>query len=189
MSSPEKSTPLIARTAQMETLRSARARLAKKQGSLLFVAAESGYGKSALLKEFSIESSSKNGAVTVTVECQSPVGNFQVGNLQPLHPFLKILEELAANDSKSAQKKLVFNIGMSVLTILPFVGDAIYAVKEIGKDVRDFKKEKATTTKVKSVVSEVFDLLKEYSLKSPLVLLMDGAMQNPWSYWNNSPSI
>mgnify|MGYP000900525234 CR=1 FL=1 len=173
MSSPEKSTPLIARTAQMETLRSARARLAKKQGSLLFVAAESGYGKSALLKEFSIESSSKNGAVTVTVECQSPVGNFQVGNLQPLHPFLKILEELAANDSKSAQKKLVFNIGMSVLTILPFVGDAIYAVKEIGKDVRDFKKEKATTTKVKSVVSEVFDLLKEYSLKSPLVLLMD----------------
>ncbi|MBI3259754.1 MAG: AAA family ATPase [Ignavibacteriae bacterium] len=183
MSSPEKSAPLIARTAQIETLRSARARLAKKQGTLIFIPAESGYGKTALLREFANESSTKTGTVTVTVECQSPVGNFQVGNLQPLHPFLKILEELAVNDSKSAQKKLVFNIGMSVLTILPFVGDAIYAAKEIGKDVRDFKKEKATASKAKSVVSEVFTLLKEYSLKSPLILLLDD-MQ-----WSDADSV
>lgn len=183
MASSEKPTSLIARTAQLEILRSARARLAKKQGTLLFLPAESGYGKTALLKAFVQENISKAGTTTVLVECQSPVGSFQVGNLQPLHPFVRVLEELTANDSKSAHKKLVFNIGMSVLTILPFVGDAIYAVKEIGKDVRDFKKEKATSSKIKNVVGEVFELLKDYSSKNPLVLLLDD-MQ-----WSDADSV
>ncbi|MBS1537150.1 MAG: AAA family ATPase [Bacteroidetes bacterium] len=183
MNLTQTSTPLIARAKQMETLRNARARLEKKKGTLVFIPSESGYGKTALLTAFKEESMLQTGMVTVMVECQSPVGNFQVGNLQPLHPFVKVLEELAAQDSKSAEKKLMFNIGMSVLTILPFIGDAIYAVKEIGKDVRDFKKEKASGTTIKSAVSEVLELLKDYLLKSPLVVLLDD-MQ-----WSDADSV
>jgi len=179
----DKSTPLIARAKQMEVLRNARARLDKKKGTLVFIPAESGYGKTALLTTFKEESVLQSGIVTVMVECQSPVGNFQVGNLQPLHPFVKVLEELAANESKSAEKKLMFNIGMSVLSILPFIGDAIYAVKEIGKDVRDFKKEKASGVTIKSAVSEVLEILKNYLLKSPLVVLLDD-MQ-----WSDADSV
>jgi predicted ATPase len=183
MNSSDKPITLIARSAQLEILRAARARLAKKQGTLVFVPAESGYGKTALLRSFAQEHASKTGCVTVLVECQSPVGNFQVGNLQPLHPFVRVLEELAAHDSKSAEKKLAFNIGMSLLATLPFVGEVVYAVKEIGKDVKDFKKQKATTTHHKSAVGEVFDLLKEYSLKTPLILLLDD-MQ-----WSDADSV
>ncbi|MBK9249253.1 MAG: AAA family ATPase [Ignavibacteria bacterium] len=163
---------LIGRTPQIETLRNARTRLTKKNGSIVFVPSESGYGKTALLQVFE-QDCTQSGIMSVLVECQSPVGNFQVGNLQPLHPFVRVLEELTKRESKSAQKKLAFNIGMSVLSVLPFIGDAIYAVKEIGKDVKEFKKDKDGDKKVSNAVGEVFELLKNYTVKSPLVLLLD----------------
>lgn len=174
---------LVARASQLEVLRSLRARLAKKQGSIVFVPAESGYGKTALSQAFEQECSALAGMTAVLVECQSPVGNFQVGNLQPLYPFVRVLEELSKRESKSAQKKLAFNIGMSVLSVLPFIGDAIYAVKEIGKDVKEFKKDKDGDKKVSNAVGEVYEVLKNYALKSPLVLLLDD-MQ-----WSDADSV
>ena len=174
---------LVARASQLEVLRSLRSRLAKKQGSIVFVPAESGYGKTALSQAFEQECSALTGMTAVLVECQSPVGNFQVGNLQPLYPFVRVLEELAKRETKSAQKKLAFNIGMSVLSVLPFIGDAIYAVKEIGKDVKEFKKDKDGDKKVSNAVGEVYELLKNYALKSPLVLLLDD-MQ-----WSDADSV
>lgn len=150
---------------------------------MVFVPAESGYGKTALLQAVEQECAAVSGMTPVLVECQSPVGNFQVGNLQPLYPFVRVLEELSKRESKSAQKKLAFNIGMSVLSVLPFIGDAIYAVKEIGKDVKEFKKDKDGDKKVSNAVGEVVEVLKNYTLKSPLVLLLDD-MQ-----WSDADSV
>lgn len=170
---------LIGRGKQFALLKECRERLReKKTGSFIVLAAESGYGKSAFLQQFEQESNTAtSGIAAAYAECQSPVGGFNVSALQPLYPFVRITEVLAEREKKSAEKRLVFNIGISLLSATPWVGDVFYAAKEIARDVRDYKREKKDTEQnlVQSggILAEMFDFLCQYAQKRPLVLLLD----------------
>jgi energy-coupling factor transporter ATP-binding protein EcfA2 len=164
--------PIVARTEQLGTLRAQLKLLKNGKGSVVCVAGESAFGKTTLLRAFAGEAAHDDELNMIYAECQTPVGTFNLGNLQPFLPFARALEELLNHENATAKKKLAVNIGMTVLSTIPLAGDLFYAFKEISKDVRDFKKDKSFKS-ANPAVREYFDAFKNYAESKPLVLLLD----------------
>lgn len=145
-------------------------------GSLIAIPGETGYGKSHLLQILYNKVLNRSEAVAaVHVECQQPVGNMNVGSLQPLLPFTRVIEKLLENKHVSPEKRFAMNMVMTTLASLPLAGDVFYAVKEMGKDYREFKKEKSSSKfqKVSSAAADYYDTLLSYTEKMPLVIFLD----------------
>ncbi|GAB1429255.1 hypothetical protein MASR2M18_00850 [Ignavibacteria bacterium] len=170
---------LVGRGKQLALLKECRDKLRdKKAGSMITISAESGYGVSSFLRFFEQENASAiSSPVIAYAECQAPVGGFHIGSLQSLYPFLRVAETLADREKKSAEKRLVLNIGVSLLSAMPWVGDVFFAAKEIARDVRDYKREKKDADQMAGpqggVISEMFDFIIQYAQNRPLVLLLD----------------
>lgn len=170
---------LVGRGKQLAMLKECRDKLRdKKTGSMIVISAESGYGVSSFLRFFEQENtSSMSSPVVAYAECQAPVGGFHIGSLQPLYPFIRMTESLADREKKSAEKRLVLNIGVSLLSAMPWVGDVFFAAKEIARDVRDYKREKKDADQIAGpqggVLSEMFDFITQYSQNRPFILLLD----------------
>lgn len=98
---------LIARKPQLDVLHKCRERLRKGQGgSVVWVPAEAGYGKTALLTYFEEEIvSGYSGMTAVYAQTQAPIGTTRIGSLQPLFPFTRIVEFLAKKEAVSPEKK------------------------------------------------------------------------------------
>ena len=171
---------IIHRAKTLDILHSSAERLKKKQGSVVFLSGETGFGKTTLLREFEDASQKQDKALVSMASCQAPVGTMQVGMLQPLGPFLRLIEELKSSQSvMTPKKKLAINIGMTLLTSVPYFGDLVDAVKEINRDVQLYKDEKQHTEgkkeeqDKKDLYLEFFKTLSEWSSKSPLILIFD----------------
>ena len=171
---------IIQRAKTLDILHSSAERLKKKQGSVIFLSGETGFGKTTLLRVFEDSSQKQDKALVSMAACQAPVGTMQVGMLQPLGPFLRLIEELKSSESvMTPKKKLAINIGMTLLTSVPYFGDLVDAVKEINRDVQLYKNEKEKTEgkkdeqEKKDLYLEFFQTLSEWSSKSPLILILD----------------
>jgi energy-coupling factor transporter ATP-binding protein EcfA2 len=171
---------IIQRTKMLDVLHSSAERLKKKQGSIVFLSGETGFGKTTVLRVFEQASQKQDKALVSMASCQAPVGTMQVGNLQPLGPFLRLIEELKSTESvMTPKKKLAINIGMTLLTSVPYFGDLVDAVKEINRDVQLYKNEKEKVEgkkddqEKKDLYLEFFKTLSEWSSKTPLILIMD----------------
>lgn len=171
---------IIQRAKTLDNLHSSADRLKKKQGSVIFLSGETGFGKTTLLRVFEQASQKQDKALVSMAACQAPVGTMQVGMLQPLGPFLRLIEELKSSESvMTPKKKLAINIGMTLLTSVPYFGDLVDAVKEINRDVQLYKNEKEKTEgkkeeqEKKDLYLEFFKTLTEWSGKSPLILILD----------------
>lgn len=166
---------LIARKPQLDVLHKCRERLRKGQGgSVVWVPAEAGYGKTALLTYFEEEIvSGYSGMTAVYAQTQAPIGTTRIGSLQPLFPFTRIVEFLAKKEAVSPEKKLAFNIGMSVLGLIPIIGDFPFLVKELRRDYQEFKHEKKSGKSYSTAATELYEVLKNYAEKTPLILLFD----------------
>lgn len=171
---------IIQRAKTLDILHSSAERLKKKQGSVVFLSGETGFGKTTLLRVFEDSSQKQDKALVSMASCQAPVGTMQVGMLQPLGPFLRLIEELKSSESvMTPKKKLAINIGMTLLTSVPYFGDLVDAVKEINRDVQLYKNEKEKTEgkkdeeAKKDLYLEFFKTLSEWSSKSPLILILD----------------
>ena len=171
---------IIQRAKTLDILHSSAEKLKKKQGSVIFLSGETGFGKTTLLRVFEDSSQKQDKALVSMAACQAPVGTMQVGMLQPLGPFLRLIEELKSSESvMTPKKKLAINIGMTLLTSVPYFGDLVDAVKEINRDVQLYKNEKEKTEgkkdeqEKKDLYLEFFKTLSEWSSKSPLILILD----------------
>ena len=143
----------------------------KGKGSMLFVRAEPGMGKTHLSEAIEKEVGKEQ---TIRVECAPPIGKFNLAGIQPLQPFGKAIEQLYMNGEKTAKRRLAMNIGMSLLASLPIAGDIFYAVKAISQDVSEYQKETAATTqKKKAAVMQCVETLEKVSKEAPFVLLVD----------------
>ncbi len=150
----------------------------KGKGSVICVSGEGGFGKTNLLNLFlKISTTKESGVLPVYVLCDSPVGSFRVSNLQPMLPFSRAIEKILAvgKDEKTPEKRFARNIGMTVLATLPLAGEVFYAVKELSKDWRQYKKEKSSYSikNINSVTTEYYDSLLSLSERVPIVLLLD----------------
>ncbi len=151
------------------------ASLKKGRGAIICISGETGFGKTHLLNTYSIECQARGEQLqSAMVETSAPIGNFNVGTIQPLQPFTRAIEYLMA-DEASAKKNLARNLVMTGLSVIPVAGDLFWAIKEAGKDWREFKKEKSSesTKKVSSATADIYDTLMAISDKVPLILLMD----------------
>lgn len=169
-------------------LKKGMSKLHSGEGSVFLLDGEAGFGKTNLLAAIDEDcKESVSDIVSVYVETQTPVGSFNVANLQPLLPFTRVVENLLKNRHLSPKKKLAINLGMSVLSMVPFAGDVVRAVKEIGRDWREFKKDESNDEsqkkKASSAVTDFHDTLISYASKKPLMILLDD-MQ-----WSDSQSI
>jgi len=171
---------IIQRAKTLDILHSSAEKLKKKQGSVIFLSGETGFGKTTLLRVFEDSSQKQDKALVSMAACQAPVGTMQVGMLQPLGPFLRLIEELKSSETvMTPKKKLAINIGMTLLTSVPYFGDLVDAVKEINRDVQLYKNEKEKTEgkkdeqEKKDLYLEFFQTLSEWSSKSPLILILD----------------
>jgi len=149
--------------------------LSKGKGSVVAVFGETGMGKTYFLTEINNSINRKSNFTNIMVDCQSPIGSFKVGKLQPMLPFARAIEALMINQQGTAEKKFAVNVGMTVLASIPLAGDLFYAVKELGRDWRQFKKDKglSDTWKVSQITQDYFDALLSFANKKPLVLIMD----------------
>ncbi|MFM8840749.1 MAG: ATP-binding protein [bacterium] len=177
----EQHTITIHRAKTLDLLHASVDRLKKKQGSVVFVSGETGFGKTTVLRVFEQEMQKQDKALVSMAACQAPVGTMQVGMLQPLGPFLRLIEELKSSETvMTPKKKLAINIGMTLLTSVPYFGDLVDAVKEINRDVQLYKNEKEKAegknedkSEKKDLYLEFYKTLEQWASKNPLILILD----------------
>ncbi len=151
---------------------------AKGRGSIIAVEGESGFGKSYLLEGMHVVSSEKSsGMRSIFVEAQRPIGDYKIGSIQPLLPFSRAVEKLITGEKEGdPHKQLIKNIGLTALAVLPGIGEVAYAVKEIGRDWRQYKKEQSSSSKKKKISSaaaDFYDSICSFADKKPVALHID----------------
>ncbi len=141
-----------------------------KQGDLLFISGDKGFGKSRNLYELEKISNDKR-ILSVTVKLSPPTNNILLSNLQPYYLFNQILNELNSNKKVPQNQRLAFNVGLTVLSSLPLAGDLFYLVKELRRDLKEHFREKKFD---KNENFESFwDVFATYSQKNLLVIYID----------------
>lgn len=145
------------------------------KGSVIAIEGESGSGKSFLMTELMKIARKDEAVISLMLENESPIGNFNVGNLQQLKPFSSAMDSLLEGNYKSAKDRFKKRLGISILASLPITGEIFYAVKEISKDWKDYKKESSQekTDDKLSAIDEFYNAFCSFAYKSPLVLMID----------------
>lgn len=152
------------------------------KGDVVFLAGEPGMGKSALLSW--MEGLRDSATIVLRVDCRPPIGTFNVSAIAPLQPFGLAIEQLYLQTEEKARKRLMLNVGMSVLSAIPVVGDFIYAFKAVSQDLNEYKKETAALQqKKKAAVQDCVDTLREIAQRTPFILLVDDG------HWSDSQSV
>ncbi len=147
----------------------------KNHGSIIGISGESGVGKSFFLNHLIDKLQPENELNPVLVECQAPIGNFNVANIKPLDPFSRAIHHIMNKSNLTAQQKFGRNVALTLFSSLPLIGDAFYAAKELGRDWRQYKKDKTSENpdKAQNVTVDYFDSLQALADKQKLVILFD----------------
>jgi predicted ATPase len=171
---------LIARDQQMKILTSLRSEALLRRGKIACLTGETGYGKTYLIESFiELSAEGSSGVEVVHIECSSPVGAINLGAIQPLQPFVRLMEILLERNALSSKKKLAVNIGLTMLGMIPIVGGVFDATKEIMRDLREYNRDQKGNVKQKNeaeankVLDEFVTAITEYCQQRPLVVCFD----------------
>lgn len=149
-------------------------------GAVVLLSADAGLGKTRMLDWIQEQC----GPSTIRVDCRPPIGSFNVASIQPLQPFGYAIEQLYTQGEEAAKRRLAVNVGMSLLSALPVVGDMIYAVKAIRQDVTEYKRDTAATQAKKlAAVDACVATLVDAAQRQPMALLIDDG------HWADSQSV
>ncbi len=135
-----------------------------KRGSIFLIEGRSGFGKSTFIN-FAAEYSADtlNTCKIASVDCTSPIGDFSLSNLQPLKPIAEALALFSQKNSKmTAKTKFALDIGMSLLSALPLLGEVPYLIKTVTRDYKEYSQNKSTEAPKKEVNSQQ-KVMEEYA--------------------------
>ncbi len=150
-----------------------------RKGALVCIHGESGAGKTSLVEKFAANCKARVESLFVAeTVCQSPVGSLQVGEIQALFPFRRVFEQLSDAAQGGAKKKLYMNMGMTVLAVLPLIGDVFYGIKEFRRDIREYKKEKGDGKDGESdaqteLIREFVEALRKVTADNDILILLE----------------
>jgi hypothetical protein len=180
---------LIGRNDILELVNEKLENLKNKRGGFVLISGDTGFGKSYALDflKDKIQESAKQptDAGTVYVTCRPPVGDFNISTLQPLHPISLLIKELMEDRTSTPEKKLLVNVGMTLLACIPLGGEIPYAIKEIQRDWKKYREDKykdVSETRSKAH-DEYHKFILDYVSKKKIVFLMDDI------HWADSESI
>lgn len=142
---------------------------------------ESGQGKTWFARNYQQE---KRQHVLVSyAQCSSPLGSQSTTVLKPYQPLKDLFEDLLANQANYRRKlNLIKNISLTVLAIIPIVGELAYGVKEIRRDLHEFKSGNREID-FTNFVREYLKDLKAIAEESPVLLVVDDIQ------WADVPTI
>jgi len=161
----------IERVDVSEALAPVLAKSAQSHMQLVWLIGETGQGKTHFLKHFL--DVHREELLTSYAACVSPIGNQSTAELRPHQPLKDIIEDLlASKDNLRRHKNLVKNISLTVLACVPFVGDIAYGIKEIRRDLKEFKSGKRDV-ELDKFEEEYLQTLVQLSVEAPLLLVID----------------
>lgn len=150
------------------------------KGSFIIISGESGYGKTSLVQEILQEIPSE--ILVAHVACSEPVGGVDVSAVQPFMPLRKALSQFTERVGESARKRLLVNIGMTVAGMIPVFGDFIYGIKEIRRDLKEYKQESQTVRAgnfndddTPNALAEIVVAFERISEQQPIAIFLDNA--------------
>jgi hypothetical protein len=138
---------------------------------IVAIEGESGYGKSHVLEQCR-QILTRHASVAL-VQCPAPLGSQLRPIYQPLYPFVKAIEQLLTNPQEKAKRRLVVNIGLSVLGMIPLVGSIFDVTKEVLRDMREYRRDTAQqhVTETRQMADSLLGIAEEI----PIVVLFDDA--------------
>jgi hypothetical protein len=138
---------------------------------LLWLFGETGQGKTHFLTHYNEEISDKYLASYAL--CASPLGNQSVAVMKPYQPLKDALEDLLTKQTNVRRNiNLVRNISLTVLACIPFVGEVAYAIKEIRRDVQEYKRGEREVD-FTNFVEEYFHSLATIAETTPVLVEID----------------
>ncbi|MEI6089237.1 MAG: AAA family ATPase [bacterium] len=180
---------LIGRNDVLELVNEKLDNLKNKRGGFVLISGDTGSGKSYtldFLKEKIQESAKQPGdGGCVYVTCRPPIGDFNVSTLQPLHPISLLIKELMEDRTSTPEKKLLVNVGMTLLACIPLGGEIPYAIKEIQRDWKKYREDKyKDVSEARSKAhDEYHKFILDYISKKKIVFIMDDI------HWADAESI
>lgn len=159
----------------------ALARCVSEGLQVLWLQGESGQGKTYFIRHYLHQ---KRESVLVSyAQCSSPLGNQSTTMLKPYQPLKDLFEDLLANQGNQRRKlNLIKNISLTVLAIIPIVGELAYGVKEIRRDLHEFKSGHREVD-FSSFVREYLHDLQVIAQETPVLLVIDDIQ------WADVPTI
>ncbi len=175
---------IIGRDSELEIMKRHLKSAISGRGSIICVTGETGMGKTHLLNYFSDHVRKREAdAESILVDGLAPIGKVKIGNIHPLYPFAKAIEKIK---EVPPEKKFARNLGMTFLASLPVVDSVFYFVKEAGRDWREFRKDKSSSTAgtvMSSAAKDYYDTICSLASKGTLAVVMDDM------HWSDAQSV
>jgi hypothetical protein len=168
----------IPRTDLAEVLDRATAESAAGGLRLVWLFGETGQGKTSFLRNYLDQ---RQGDMLVSyAHCSSPLGSQSTAMLKPHQPLKDVIENIVVHSRR--RLTLIKNISLTVLAMLPVVGEVAYGVKELRRDLSEFRSGKREVD-FSSFVHEYFNDLTMIAEESPVLAVIDDVQ------WADTPTI
>jgi predicted ATPase len=161
----------IARPDMTAALDAAVARCREEGRQVLWLTGETGQGKTRFVRDY-IERH-RDDLIVSYVACPAPLGNQSTATLKPYQPLKDIFTDLLQHYADTRRRlQLVKNVSLTVLAMVPLVGDVFYGIKELRRDLTEFKRGEREVD-FSTFARDCFDTLVRLSEEAPVVVVLD----------------
>lgn len=143
----------------------------QRSAQLVWLFGDTGQGKTHFIREY-IEARRTEASVAYA-RCAAPVGNQSSSMLSPHQALKDVIEDLLrGQDNAQRHVNLIKNVSLTILACIPFVGDVAYGIKEIRRDLSEYKRGERSV-ELEKFVEEYFSTLARLSNDAPVIVVID----------------